>query len=83
MMTERDWHPASVIAGQLYVVGGSIGNLNFDSAERFDPVGNLWQPMAPMAAARLHHSTSVIARKLYVCGGYGANKFVKKHKIST
>ena len=54
-----------VLHPKIYVVGGQPP----DSAECFDAVAGLWQPLAPMSTARSSYTASVIAGKLYIVGG--------------
>ena len=70
MSVGRSHHTASVIAGQLYIVGGRSAEDNvLDNAERFNPVAGTWEVLGTMAVARFVHSASVIAGQLYVVGG--------------
>ena len=43
---------AAVIGGKLYVAGGFNGNVVLDSVERYDPLTNRWEALAPMRVAR-------------------------------
>lgn len=70
MSTGRHYHAASVISGNLYVVGGrSPQGLVLDSVEKFNPASGTWQSLAPMSTGRECHSASVISGHLYVVGG--------------
>ena len=63
MSVARIGHSASVIAGQLHIVGGS-GDGDQPLAECFDPVAGIWQALAPMSVERRRHSGSVIVGRL-------------------
>jgi len=79
MLRKRTDHTASVIARQLYIVGGRAPNLRSTQrigvyqalrySERFDAVGCTWQTLAAMSCRRTDHSASFIAGQLYVIGG--------------
>ena len=50
MSTQRRLHSASVIAGQLYVVGGQNGQgVVLTYAKRFGLVAGVWRALAPMS----------------------------------
>lgn len=57
------------LAGALYAVGGcDENNFRLNSVERYDPVTDTWEFIAPMATCR--SSPCVLASKfLYVFGG--------------
>ena len=56
------------LGGKIYFVGGHDGSAK-DIAERFDPVSNQWETLAPMSIAREAASAAVLNGKLYLIGG--------------
>ena len=57
--------------GKLYAVGGFCnGEDVLSSVERYDPVANAWEAVAPMASARRWIAVAVLDGKLYAVGGY-------------
>jgi N-acetylneuraminic acid mutarotase len=71
--TGRSGHAAAAVAGCMVVVGGE-GNRGrpdglFDEVERYDPDGDAWTALPPMAAPR--HGMAALADgvRLYVVGG--------------
>ncbi|CAK0880884.1 unnamed protein product [Prorocentrum cordatum] len=69
MRQRRSGATASVVAGGLYVCGGSDGDEMLSSVERFEPRRGAWEPARPMACARDGASSGVLSGRLYVCGG--------------
>ena len=60
----------AVLDGKLYAVGGFNDDDQFlSSVERYDPVTNAWEAVAPMAVERIHHAMAVLDGKLYAVGG--------------
>ena len=75
MATPRETHAMAALDGKLYAVGGYNRDDNNDdgylsSVERYDPVTNAWEAVAPMATARQEHAVAVLDGKLYAVGGY-------------
>jgi len=60
---------AAVIAGQIYVAGGTGGTMVGNELEIYDPAANRWTTRAPMSCARNHTAGGAIGGKLYVAGG--------------
>ena len=56
------------LGGKIYFVGGHDGSAK-DIAERFDPVSNQWETLAPMSSAREAAAAAVLNGKLYLIGG--------------
>ena len=53
-MGSRRYDLASVaLNGFIYVMGGSDGRNDLDTAEKYDPVGDRWTPIASMCSARI------------------------------
>ncbi|CAE8581898.1 unnamed protein product, partial [Polarella glacialis] len=51
-------------------VGGADGH-SLSTAERYNPLTDVWQGLPPMSERRWGMSSAVVAGKLYVCGGSG------------
>ena len=69
MRTRRRGHGAAALAGKLYVAGGTDDERVLRSVERFDPITNAWEQLAPMLTARVGCSAAVLDGELYVAGG--------------
>ncbi|MGI8586489.1 MAG: kelch repeat-containing protein, partial [Chloroflexia bacterium] len=69
-----DRHAASSVAGFLYIVGGEYYNGTTyaitSTVQRFDPVGNTWQFMAPLPVPFDNMESCAMNGKIYVPGGY-------------
>jgi N-acetylneuraminic acid mutarotase len=64
---------SAVIAGYIYVAGGS-GAASTNSLARFDPLANTWKTnLAPMPLLRNHAASGTDGARLYVFGGRGDN----------
>ena len=77
MASARESLAVAVLDDKLYAVGGlrDVDENNFDtlsSAERYDPVLDAWEAVAPMAVARRGLAVAVLDGKLYALGGYDA-----------
>jgi N-acetylneuraminic acid mutarotase len=60
-----------VFSNCLYVFGGFDGTEECQrTAERFDPLSGVWEPLPQMIERRSLMGSAVIGRQLYVCGGY-------------
>ena len=68
MATARDDPGMAVLDGKLYAVGG-YGYGMLASVERYDPVTNAWEAVAPLAVARDQPGVAVLDGKLYAAGG--------------
>ncbi|MDC1006276.1 kelch repeat-containing protein, partial [Opitutales bacterium] len=60
-----------VLGGKIYFAGGKDGSSAKNIAERYDPVTNTWETLAPMLAPRNGVATAVLDGKLYAIGGTG------------
>ena len=61
----------AVLEGKLYAVcGEGDGDDALSSVERYDPVMDAWEAVAPTAVARNQPRVPVLDGKLYVVGGY-------------
>lgn len=62
----------ATLAGRIYAVGGfDVHERSVNTVERYDPVSNTWQRMAPLPAPQpLNHvGAASLAGRLYVIGG--------------
>ena len=75
MPVARSYHPAAVVDGKIYVVGGEIeddeggGVVATDRVDMYDPAAGSWQPMAAMPIDRSSHAAAIVDGKIYVTGG--------------
>jgi len=63
---------ASVVNGQIFVIGGAnpSGPQFFSMVEVYDPVTDTWTTRKTMPTARETHASGVVKGKIYVIGGY-------------
>ena len=71
MPTARSEAVAGVINGKIYVAGGEVGNVPFNTLEVYDPATDSWETKAPLPKACYRAAAGVIDGKLYVVGGDG------------
>jgi hypothetical protein len=70
MGTARTNFGACVVAGELYVTGGTGVSVNpLSSVEKYTPESDTWSTIAPMPAARSFHAVIGIGTAMYVFGG--------------
>jgi len=63
---------------RLYVVGGLDSNYSaVDTADRFDPWTNSWEPLPPLKSARAGSSAVTAAGRLYIIGGEACGHALK------
>lgn len=78
MHERRSMMGAAVVAGQLCVCGGHdgsrYGRRALNSAERFNPAANAWEPLPPMLERRLSAACVVLGGWLYMCGGFDGER---------
>lgn len=77
MVVPRIGAAAAVLAGCLYVCGGSNHEGIVAVAECFDPVSTVWLRVADMISGRAFHEAAVLDGQLYVCGGQGVGGYPK------
>ena len=73
MVTGRLGAAAGVIAGKLYVSGGTLACppcSTTSTTEIYNPVTNSWTPGAPIPNTRESSASAVVDGLLYVIGGY-------------
>ena len=66
---ERGAAVADVIGGKLYVAGGFRNLAASNLVDVFDPLMNLWSPLAPLPATRDHACGGAVSGSLVVAGG--------------
>merc|ERR1712086_202570 len=71
MAVKRNLAAVAVLDGKLYAVGGYNYNDNghLSSVERYDPVLDAWEAVAPMTLARFGAGAAALEGKLYAVGG--------------
>ncbi|KAJ8405930.1 hypothetical protein AAFF_G00308180 [Aldrovandia affinis] len=62
-------HAGAVHHDQLYVCGGSSGEVFSDALFRYSPDRDEWTGLAPLRHARGFHSMTAVGDKIYVIGG--------------
>ena len=82
MITPRDGHVAvSLGDGRVYVVGGFDGSRRLTSGEVYDPLLDVWRPIAPMRSARDGHAAAVVNGLIIVSGGYDGATYHRTTEI--
>jgi N-acetylneuraminic acid mutarotase len=71
----------AVIAGKIYVAGGTGSDMVGNELEVYDPVVNTWQTLAPMAVPRNHTAGGAIGGRFYVVGGRGSPDASTAHEV--
>jgi hypothetical protein len=73
--TARSQFGACVLAGELYVSGGTSPR-KLSSVEKYTPVSDTWSAVAPLPAVRSHHAAVAVGSVMYVLGGSGAESLI-------
>jgi N-acetylneuraminic acid mutarotase len=68
MPTARNGFGVAVVAGKIYVIGGSNGSL-LGTNEMYDPVTDTWITKTSMPTPRIGFGIAVYQNKIYVIGG--------------
>ena len=70
MRTARASCAGVLLGDYLYIFGGS-GYYNLTSVERYSIIGNNWEDLPDMAAARWRHcAVAALRNKIYILGGF-------------
>uniref|UniRef100_UPI00358FF260 kelch-like protein 10 n=1 Tax=Myxine glutinosa TaxID=7769 RepID=UPI00358FF260 len=70
METPCAYHGTALFHGFIFIVGGFDGMEYFNTVRRFDPVGFIWNKVAPMHFRRCYVSIAVLNNYLYAIGGF-------------
>ena len=68
MPTARCGMRVAVVAGKIYIIGGSNGN-NLGTNEMYDPKTDTWTTKKPMPTLRNGGAVAVYQNKIYMIGG--------------
>jgi kelch-like protein 2/3 len=60
----------TVINGMVYAVGGFNGSLRVRTVDMYDPIRDVWSPMASMEARRSTLGAAVLNSMIYAVGGF-------------
>lgn len=71
----------AVIAGKLYVAGGTGSDMVGHELEVYDPAADRWQTLAPMGVPRNHTAGGAIGSRFYVVGGRGNPHASTAHEV--
>lgn len=74
MGTARSEMPAAVLEDRIYVLGG-LGDGVSSVVERYDPMTDRWDEVAPLPEARHHLMAVASGDRLYAMGGFDATGF--------
>jgi N-acetylneuraminic acid mutarotase len=66
--TERGASGVAVVDGKIVVAGG-LGGESVADASIFDPQGNAWTPLQPLAVARDHLAAATVGGRVYAVAG--------------
>jgi N-acetylneuraminic acid mutarotase len=72
MSTARSMFGACVIAGEIYVTGGTYDDVILSSVEKYSPSSDTWSAVTPMPAAISMHLAVVVGLDMYVLGNGAA-----------
>ncbi|XP_078494070.1 uncharacterized protein LOC144749569 [Ciona intestinalis] len=70
--------------GHLYSLGGHDGKQYLCSVERYDPLSDEWEEVAPMQTPRLGFAAVVLNNAIYAIGGHDGKqrlKSVEKYNV--
>jgi N-acetylneuraminic acid mutarotase len=76
LSSSRQLHTATLLGnGKVLIVGGennpSVGIIETNSSEIYDPISGQWSNATPMSNARSHHSATLLSNgKVLVAGGH-------------
>lgn len=71
MPSSRQEVGVGLLDGKIYVIGGFESGVSVNTVERYDPIQNMWEPVAPLPATEeLNHvGVAVVSDELFVIGG--------------
>ena len=81
MLTRRKHLGCAVFKNNIYVVGGRDDIAELNSAERYNPQLNQWQPIISMKSRRSGVGLAVVADKLYAIGGFDGGTYLKTVEV--
>jgi N-acetylneuraminic acid mutarotase len=89
MPTPRAWsHPAPVIDGKIYVIGGHSGLPTSETrgdvlsdVEVYDPVSDTWTKSPDMPVKRTFFAAAAVNGKIYVIGGFADDWSTVKSEV--
>ena len=81
MLTRRKHLGCAVFKNNIYVVGGRDDIAELNSAERYNPQLNQWQPIISMKSRRSGVGLAVVADKLYAIGGFDGSTYLKTVEV--
>jgi N-acetylneuraminic acid mutarotase len=61
---------AAAVGDKLFALGGNLAGKAMPRNEEYDPVGDRWQPRAPLPQARDHLGVAALNGKIYAFGGF-------------
>ncbi|GAB3155515.1 hypothetical protein GCM10027258_60630 [Amycolatopsis stemonae] len=72
LLSPRFAHEAAVVGEDLFVLGGTDGNVGYSSVETRKVTGSgTWRYVSPMPFPRANHAAGVVGGFVYVAGGLG------------
>jgi len=69
MPSPRSSASASVLGGNIYVIGGNLGGIALSTVEEYTPEDDAWRVVGALQTARSGHSSNAVNGKIYVVGG--------------
>lgn len=69
-----------ILAGMLYVVGGSDGQTTLNSVEMYDPITGNWSFACNLGVPRANMGAVVKGRMFFLVGGFGGKSFLKSQE---
>lgn len=82
MMQHRSRPAVTLLAGELYAIGGADLGSSLVSCEKYLPKENSWKPIASLSTPR--RSCAVVAvndRRLFALGGYTGSVYLKSVEV--
>ena len=67
--------------GKIYALGGNNGVARMRSCERYDPVANQWELIAPMIKRRSDAGCAALNGRVYVAGGYDGHHLLHSAEV--